>query len=299
MKIVSRHNIDTEKWDTCVRKAWCEALYGYTWYLDACCNWMGLVIGDYQAVMALPVRNKFGMSYIYTPYACQKLGVYSEKELSSDVKNAIVELLSSNFRLLDISIEDIGEIKDVVSNRNIEMQLNNPYDELFKNYSSNTKRNIKKAGKAGVSIEESFDFEALADTFLNNKVARGEAQITDEELMSMRRRYEKGNEEGRVLLLFAHDENGELLGGAMFAASESKYYFLFSGLTENGKRMGAMFAIIDAFIKRHANEDKVLDFEGSNQKGVARFYQSFGGYETEYWRLRINNLPWPFNWLKK
>ena len=299
MEILPRHKIDTQKWDACVQKAWCESVYGYSWYLDACCNWQGLVIGNYEAVLALPVRKKYGMLYVYVPYACQKLGVYSVNKLLPDVKQNIIDAVSSNYKFLDLSLEDFGQIPNGISNRNIELALNKDHAELLKAYASNTKRNLKKAEKANVSVVEADDFDVLADVFLGHKVARGEAEILDDDLMSMRRRFEKGSEHGKMVLLFAKNADGTLLGGALFAASVTRYYFLFSGLTDEGKQCGAMFAVIDTFIKRHAGEDKILDFEGSNNAGVARFYKSFGGYESTYWHLRINRLPWPLRWLKK
>ena len=52
----------------------------------------------------------------------------------------------------------------------------------------------------------------------------------------------------------------------------------------------AMAFLIDSFIKEHAEQHLVLDFEGSMIPGVARFYESFGGQKHRYFQLIKNNV---------
>jgi hypothetical protein len=42
----------------------------------------------------------------------------------------------------------------------------------------------------------------------------------------------------------------------------------------------------------------ILDFEGSDQPGIAHFYSNFGGVDQPYFCYRRNRLPWPVRWLK-
>jgi hypothetical protein len=53
-----------------------------------------------------------------------------------------------------------------------------------------------------------------------------------------------------------------------------------------------MFLLIDSFIREHAGQALTLDFEGSNDPNVARFYKSFGAAECNYYKITINRLPW-------
>jgi hypothetical protein len=41
-----------------------------------------------------------------------------------------------------------------------------------------------------------------------------------------------------------------------------------------------------------------LDFEGSNNPELARFYAGFGANESIYLHFVINRLPFPFSYLK-
>jgi hypothetical protein len=66
----------------------------------------------------------------------------------------------------------------------------------------------------------------------------------------------------------------------------------------NGKTLGASHSLIDAFIKDHAGEDIVLDFEGSDIPSLAFFYSSFGAVEEKYSAIKLNKLPALIKWLK-
>ena len=89
LKILSRHQIDTSAWDTCVAASPQRIVYGYSWYLDAVMpapswKWMGYVLtdeaGHYQAVMPIPLRRKqlAGVTYewvVHQPFFCQFLAI--------------------------------------------------------------------------------------------------------------------------------------------------------------------------------------------------------------------------------
>ncbi len=57
--------------------------------------------------------------------------------------------------------------------------------------------------------------------------------------------------------------------------------------------------LIDSFIRQNAGKNITLDFEGSNDLNLARFYKSFGSKECAYQQVKINRLPFPVNLLKK
>ncbi len=60
-----------------------------------------------------------------------------------------------------------------------------------------------------------------------------------------------------------------------------------------------MFFLLDRFIAKYANTDTVLDFSGSNDADLARFYNGFGAEKEVYYRVVKNRLPLFIRWLKK
>ena len=47
-----------------------------------------------------------------------------------------------------------------------------------------------------------------------------------------------------------------------------------------------MFMIINELIKENAGKDILLDFEGSQIEGIARFYKGFGAINQPYYVLK-------------
>jgi hypothetical protein len=93
-------------------------------------------------------------------------------------------------------------------------------------------------------------------------------------------------------------EHGDLLAGAIFVKSIHSWIFLFSATTTDGKNSGAMSRVISTFIERHSGENIYLDFEGSMDENLSRFYKSFGSGEVVYLQIRKNTLPQFIRWLK-
>jgi hypothetical protein len=78
-----------------------------------------------------------------------------------------------------------------------------------------------------------------------------------------------------------------LIASALFVRDTHRHIFLFSGLSEEGKQKGAMPFLIDSFIQEHSGNNITLDFEGSNNENLARFYGSFGAEKNAYYGIRI------------
>jgi hypothetical protein len=49
---------------------------------------------------------------------------------------------------------------------------------------------------------------------------------------------------------------------------------------------------MDNIIFLFAEHRMVLDFEGSEIEGIARFFKSFGAEKRNYYRYKRNRLPW-------
>ena len=60
-----------------------------------------------------------------------------------------------------------------------------------------------------------------------------------------------------------------------------------------------MFAILDHGIGKYADTGLILDFEGSEIKGIARFFAGFGASPVYYNTLKINRLPFPYSLFKR
>jgi len=95
-------NIDIIKYDRCIQDSFNSRIYAFSWYLNCVTDdWGALVLNDYEAVMPLPKRKKFGMYYIYQAPWIQQLGVFSEGVLKEDLIYDFIIRIPKKFILVD------------------------------------------------------------------------------------------------------------------------------------------------------------------------------------------------------
>lgn len=299
-----RHiEIDRERWDDCIRKSFNGIIYAYSWYLDVVCPpWEALVEGEYESVMPLAPGKKMGVSYLYPPFFTQQLGVFSVKKLTAEHVHQFLDAVPPVYRYWEVNLNTfnkvVGTDYEFRPNLTHELDLIDSYENIRKNYSDNTKRNLKKAASGILKIVQPSSKEEIITLFRNGR--GGEVRVLQEPQYDIFRRLLLAlDARGRLHTRGVANERGELIAGAFFVDANGKVIFLFSGLSEEGKEKGAMYFLIDTFIRENAQKNLVLDFEGSNDPGIARFYRGFGAKECVYLQARCNRLPWPISLYKK
>lgn len=291
---LTHSQIDKSRWDECVTKCPDALPYVWSWYLDVVHpGWEALVEDDYQAVMPLCSNKKFGISYLFQPYFTQKFGVFS-KNGEANIK-AFLQAIPKKFKFTEFRINsaDIISVADgcvsVKPHRNIELCLSSDYSDLASNYHSNTKRNISKAQKDNLTIDESADPEEIIKLFRNNR-GREIDKWGDTEYSRLQNLVEVAKDKGHCLVYGVKNSDDKLIAGAFFMTSHNKIVFLFSGTDESNKNTHGLSFLLDYVIKKYAGTDKILDFEGSDNDGLARYYKGFGGNEKNYQEIKLNQL---------
>ncbi len=300
IKYINHKDIDAEKWALCIENAENSRIYANIWHLDrTAIVWDALVYGDYKFVMPLPVRSKFGFSYVYQPLFCQQLGIFPEPQTS--VTEEFQKALFEKFKYADIHLNSQNHFDrksmdfELFPRDNFLLDLKYNYKSLARNYSTNTKRNIAKAAKnnlqyiVGIRLEEYLAFKRanLKDKFLNQNMEKLKSIIA------------LGQYKGMGEIYGVYDTENELCAAVYFCRWKNRVIYLNAATSEKGKMLGAMYFLVDNFIQANSERDLKLDFEGSMVPGVARFYNSFGATPETYFQLKFNRLPLPFKWLKR
>ncbi len=174
--------------------------------------------------------------------------------------------------------------------KNYELDLISPYPLLKKEYSKNTKRNLKKAQKAGLTVFKNLKPELVGELFKQNKGSKLKVFST-EDYHRLNRLVYKAIEKGSAQVWGAYSKHNSLVAASIFVKDSKRFTFLFSGLTEEGKESGAMVYLLDSFIEEHAEDKMILDFEGSMDPNLARFYKGFGAQLIHYPHIYYNSLP--------
>ena len=301
IKYLQHKEIDKAKWDACITKAPNGLIYGYSFYLDCMSkHWDALVFGDYEAVMPLTWNKKYGFAYMYQPAFTASLGVFG-KDLIGELIGNFIKSIPAKFKLIEISLNRgniVGDSKNFSLLRsNYILYLNKPYEEIYNAYRDSHKRNINKAFQLGCRVSKETSIDEMIQ--LNKELLQNVDGTKPGDYSNFKRLYEllKIREQAKTYAIV--DPKNKVLASAVFFFSHNRAYYILVGNHPDGKTIGASHALIDAFIKDHAGQDLILDFEGSDIRNLAFFYSSFGATEEIYPALKINKLPWYVRLLKK
>ncbi|HET9430171.1 MAG TPA: GNAT family N-acetyltransferase, partial [Chitinophagaceae bacterium] len=297
---IPNQQLDKIKWDHCIDNASNGLIYAYSFYLDRMArNWDALVLDDYEAVMPLPWNRKFGISYIYQPYLTAQLGIFGNN-LNEELTGRFIQQIPSRFRLVELSLNS-GNLWGNPPGyswlrNNYILSLDRPYDELYQGYRDNIKRNIRKSKQLGCVEKRDFDPEEVFRLALQQAGTYDQAMVGNMERIRDLYQFLHSRKMATPYGIFS--SKNELLSSCIFFFSHGRAYYILVGNHPNGRTLGASHALIDAFIRDHAGQKMILDFEGSDIRNLAFFYNSFGAKQIVYPAIRINRLPFYLRWVK-
>jgi len=306
IRYLTRDQVETVKWDYCVSNAHNSMVYGLSWYLDIMAdNWAALVLGDYEAVMPLPFRTKYGFRYLYQPPFTQQFGIFSGTEITNQRVGNFIAQIPSQYRYADINLN-----KECVSytwkeklmlRNNFILEMNSSYEVLRNNFSANCKMNIKRTERAEalpMRYGKLDDVRLVIDLFSEHQVKYSDrfTALDYEKLIALVEHCSKHKD---VDMIGAYDPEGNVCAASVLLKHKQRRISIFSGSNQLARKEKTMFFLFDHFIREHAGQDVILDFSGSNDPGLAKFYGGFASANEQYPKLKYNRLPWPLNLLKK
>ncbi|MFI5220011.1 MAG: hypothetical protein ACHQNT_11040 [Bacteroidia bacterium] len=303
IEYIEHSEIDKSKWDECIRNSFNGIIYAYSWYLDlACPGWDALIEGEYESVFPLTKGKKYGIEYLYPPYFTQQLGLFSKNKISGNQLSLFLSAIPDKFKFIEINLnsENNFSTEGFIQKKNLthHLNLNIAHENIYKNYSENLQRNLKKAAKFNQDIIHDASTGKIIKLFRENR-GKEIKKLNDEHYKTFIKIIEAAKQRNSVKTYGIENETNEVIAGAFFMESNGKAIFIFSGSNAEAKEKFSMPLLIDAFIKEHSGKNMLLDFEGSNDLNLARFYKSFGAEEVVYLQIKKNNLPFPLKLLKR
>ena len=300
IRYLTYQQIDKIKWDACIDNADNGLVYAYSFYLDAMAkNWDAMVLNDYEAVMPLTWNKKYSIHYLYQPPFTACLGVFGNP-LTAEMVNEFLKAIPAKFKYWDIYFNPGNLFKlqdfDLYERMNYVLSLNDSYEKLHDTFRENIKRNIKKSEQLLLNINKDI---AIAEVITLAREQVSNAELTDDDLTRFEKLFQLLYGKQKATTYGVYTKEGRLIASAVFFFSHKRAYYIMVGNHPDGKTLGASHALIDAFIKDHAGEDLLLDFEGSDIPSLAFFYSSFGATEEKYSAVKTNRLPALVKWLKK
>lgn len=295
---LEHRELDKQLWDRCIDNADNGLIYAYSFYLDQMADcWDALVLGNYEAVMPLPKRQKFGVSYLFQPSLTPTLGVFGNQITAIQVED-FLNSIPTFFKLWDISLNHFNFFKSAtykkIKRSNYILSLNNSYKNIYSNYHHNIIRDITKAKKEGLSVSNNIPLQDIV-TICKREFPlfmKVEPHLFDNlSLIYEHSPYPK-------LTSGVYSREGILLSSCAFLFSHNRAYYWLVGNNPEGRIYRASAFLLDNFIREHAESNLLLDFEGSDKESIAFFYKKFGGILEDYVSIYNNKLPFPFKLLK-
>lgn len=282
--------IDRSLWDDCVAHAVNGNVYAFSWYLDVVHpGWEALVEvkdGNYVTVMSVTKKRKYLIHYLCQPFFVQQLGVFSRQPITEETTMAFLKSIPRKYRLVEIRLNENNplpkEAKGVEWHRNHLLDLNKDYDLLSNEYHENTKRNLKKSLNYGLELVRDVDIQEIIGLFRENRGA-SISHWGDAEYARLSHLTAVALASGNAFVYGVKSlNNNEIICGALFMRSHHRITFLFSGNNAFGKESQAMTFLMDNVIREYAGQPLVLDFEGSDDENLARYYHGFGAEPILY-----------------
>ncbi len=295
IKRISRPEINKDKWDDTLRKAYNTMPYGYSWYLDAVCEqWDAIILNDYEAILPLPFVKKMGLRLYIQPLFCQQLGPFSEQPLSEEQFIEILNHLPKNALRLNLNFSAGITIPEKFNDLNPTPRINQIIDlnlsleSIKNNYHRIAKRDLKSYSSNFSTLEKVENISEVIEFYQEQLESKVQLKAKGYQTALNLFKSAQANKAG-YFYRFKNVQTNQWVSKGMVIHDKNRVINLFSAT--NRSEPGANRKNIDLLIEKFQSNKQVFDFEGSSLPGVNQFFNSFGPQKTTYYSIdKINPL---------
>lgn len=273
IKKITYGEINFEKYQICLQNSVQQNFYANRIILDQLCErWELLVYKDYDFVMPVPLKKKYGFFFVIMPLFCQQLGV-SGPEKNIVVEEGFLQFLLKNYNVAFYSFHHTNSFKTPLPVKKNYWIEKTDFALLRKNYFKGRKSTVKSAQnlifRRGY-LEENLNFISQHFKGLDKKKDRAN-------FISYLHFLNKNK-----LLNLCGAYHGEILTSLAVIIQSEKEIFLLGLVNDEKYRSinGASF-LIDRLLQKNVSV-KSFDFMGGNIRGIEIFFKSFGSTVQEY-----------------
>lgn len=305
IKYISNAAIDKRLWDSCINDSLYGNIYATSAYLDnLATNWDALIVNDYEIIMPIIYRQKYGIKYLYQPAFLPYVGIFSKSKIDDETTNAFFTALLSFFKFAEIAFayplnfSSKKEKLQITPSNNFVLQLNKSYESLYDNFHEHFKNGLKKVQKLKLQYSTSTDIKSVINLYKALYSDRIKS-ITDKDINNFSKLCTVLQNNNNIAIRNILDNNENVLASVILLVYKDRLYNILPCVTTEGRRLRAGLLLFDRIIEEFSDKNFTLDFEGSDIKGIADFYLKMNPENEPFCTIRYNNLSFPFNLFKR
>jgi len=280
---IKRSEIDDDKYNLCIDKSFQSKIFAFSWYLDIVVDeWDALVIRDYEAVMPIPWRKKYGIKYVYPPFWILELGIFSLTK--NEIVDDFLKQLFSKYKFVELRMNSFNKIlnrKYIQKNQFQTISLGNEYKNLFKNYRKDRKKDLNKAKRFNLIEKWNDNPENLIHLFRKN-VGKRTHNILEKDYQKLYAIIDSCVNKSFGEVLSIYDESEKLVASGFFLKHNKEITILISSTDFENRNNGANTFLIDRAICKYQKKYNCFNFGGSSMKSIANYFLSFGAENQQY-----------------
>lgn len=272
---IKYNEIDFRKYSECLERSEQRNWYARKEVLDELSgNWHILVYGDYEAVMPVNIKIKFGVKLVHMPLFCQQLGVFSHTD-DPEMNGEFLRFLKRNYQVFFYSFNH----KNMFS---ADLEKRKNYIIPVSDYATLRRKGYFKGRKSTVKCAQHLLYKEITagDDCIGfiEKNFKGLPKKSDFKKFKSYLRFL--SLDGSLKLCGAY--SGETLINLAVLVSEPEQLSLLALINDEAYKDedGASF-LIDRILNLYIGE-RSFDFMGSNIRGIEIFFKSFGAELHDY-----------------
>lgn len=286
--------IDLKKWDQCIKRAVNGSIFGYSWFLNIVSpGWGALVDENYENVMPITYQTWLGIKLMLQPCFAPNLGVYCSNVLDKETVTAFIEKIPEDFRYVNIRLNKhnryTGAKPKILDGVHYELDLIEDYYKIRSRYSKPVCLALSESAEKKITIVPGLNSISLTRLIVSsshfpNRWLFHKRYKHLSSLVSTAVRYRIGKVYG------AYTPNNQLCAAAFFIWSHQRATLLALAVTKKGRSVHALEAIIDEFIRTHAEESMTLRFDYATRSKFESIYKGFGAKAFGFIGIRVFRL---------
>jgi hypothetical protein len=269
------HEIDFKKYTQCLENSEQKNWYAQKDVLDELSgNWEVLVYDDYEAVMPVHIKKKFGLNFVHMPLFCQQLGIFSKVD-DSKINDQFLKFFKNKYKIFIYSFNHNNFFSENLNKRKNYIVPISDYVILRRKKYFKGRKSTAKWAQHLLYKEIQLDIDCFLFIESNFK---GLDKKNDFDKLKKYLEFLNENKSLKICTAYLEDK---LINMAILISETHQLSLLALFNDENFKDENGPSFLIDRILNLYIHEKK-FNFMGSNIRGIELFFKSFGGELHDY-----------------